>query len=246
MDDYLIAARVVHYASTISLAGLFAFLCLVAAPRTPRSGCAGGCLCSAGRASRWRWCRAGWLWCWRQMSGQPLGLVLPQGVVAIVLTDPVRADLARALCPRRCCWRSAWSPGSAGAAGFGTGPVCCSPAACSAASPGPVTARRRRAGPANLHLGGRHSPSARGRRLARLLDPAGAAVGRSATDRRPQLGGDGAARGPALFGLAAAALRSCSPPASSTPGFSPAPSRPCWAPSTAGCCSPRSRSSRRW
>jgi len=32
MDQLLIAARALHFASTISRAGLFAFLCLVPAP----------------------------------------------------------------------------------------------------------------------------------------------------------------------------------------------------------------------
>ena len=45
MESFLIAARAVHYASTISLAGVFAFLCFVVgpviSPRAPRSAVAG-------------------------------------------------------------------------------------------------------------------------------------------------------------------------------------------------------------
>ena len=87
MDDYLIAARVVQYASTISLAGLFAFLCLAAAPD------ASGRL--RRRLSVLGWASlvlalvsgAGWLLVLAvKLSGQPIDLVLPQGVVTIVLT----------------------------------------------------------------------------------------------------------------------------------------------------------------
>jgi copper resistance protein D len=37
MENLLIAARAVHYASTIALAGEFAFLCLVAGPALRRA-----------------------------------------------------------------------------------------------------------------------------------------------------------------------------------------------------------------
>ena len=87
MDDYLIAARVVHYASTISLAGLFAFLCLVAAPDASQR--------LRRRLSLLGWASLvlalvsglGWLLVLAaKLSGQPLDLVLPQGVVTTVLT----------------------------------------------------------------------------------------------------------------------------------------------------------------
>ncbi len=87
MDDYLIAARVVHYASTISLAGLFAFLCLVAAPDA--SGMLRRRLSVLGWASLVLALVSGLGWLLvlaAKLSGQPLDLVLPQGVVTIVLT----------------------------------------------------------------------------------------------------------------------------------------------------------------
>ncbi len=87
MDDYLIAARVVHYASTISLAGLFAFLCLVAAP--DGSGRLRRRLSVLGWASLVLALVSGLGWLLvlaAKLSGQPLDAVLPQGVVTLVLT----------------------------------------------------------------------------------------------------------------------------------------------------------------
>ncbi len=87
MDDYLIAARVVHYASTISLAGLFAFLCFVAAPDASER--------LRRRLSVLGWASLvlalvsglGWLLVLAaKLSGQPLDAVLQQGVVTVVLT----------------------------------------------------------------------------------------------------------------------------------------------------------------
>ena len=87
MDRLLIAARVVHYASTISLAGLFAFLCLVAAPDASER--------LRRRLSLLGWASLllalvsglGWLLVLAaKLSGQPLDAVLPQGVVTIVLS----------------------------------------------------------------------------------------------------------------------------------------------------------------
>jgi putative copper resistance protein D len=86
MEDFLIAARAVHYASTISLAGVFAFLCLIAGPDvSPRlcrrlSVLAWASLALAlGSGGAWL------LFVSAQMSGQPIGAVLTQGVVGTVL-----------------------------------------------------------------------------------------------------------------------------------------------------------------
>ena len=88
MDWLLIAARAVHYAATISLAGVFAFCALVlgsgASPRL-----------------RWRLSLLAWaslllalvsgaLWLWSlaaNLGGRSLNAALTQGVVATVLTD---------------------------------------------------------------------------------------------------------------------------------------------------------------
>lgn len=87
MDCYLIAARAVHYASTISLDGLFTFLCVVAgptaAPRLRRQ------LSSVAWASLALALFSGGAWLLlvsAQMSGQPVAVALAQGVVATVLT----------------------------------------------------------------------------------------------------------------------------------------------------------------
>jgi putative copper resistance protein D len=87
MEVILIAARAIHYASTISLAGLFAFLCVVARPA------------ASPRLRRQLWLVAwaslvlalfsGGAWLLAvsaQMSGQPVAAALAQGVVATVLT----------------------------------------------------------------------------------------------------------------------------------------------------------------
>ncbi|HTV44105.1 MAG TPA: copper homeostasis membrane protein CopD [Stellaceae bacterium] len=88
MEDVLAAVRGVHYAATISLAGVFAFRCLVAtAPSAPRferrlwllAWASLGLVLLSG---------AGWLMVLAaRLGGLPLTAVLPQGVVAIVLTQ---------------------------------------------------------------------------------------------------------------------------------------------------------------
>ncbi len=87
MDRCLIAARALHFASTISLAGLFAFLCLVTEPQASQT--------LFRRLSRLGWISllvalvsgAAWLLLLAAgMSGKPLGAVLSHGVVATVLT----------------------------------------------------------------------------------------------------------------------------------------------------------------
>ncbi|MGH7115974.1 MAG: hypothetical protein ACREE9_15975, partial [Stellaceae bacterium] len=87
MEQALVVLRALHFASTISLAGVFAFLCLVVAPRSSPL--------LDRRLSQVAWASlllalvsgAGWLLVLAaQLSGKPLGAVLPQGVVAIVLT----------------------------------------------------------------------------------------------------------------------------------------------------------------
>ena len=86
MEGFLIAARAVHYSSTISLAGVFAFLCFVAGsqpwPRLHRrlSLLAGTSLVLAVLSG------AAWLlFVSVQMSGQPIAATVRQGVVATVL-----------------------------------------------------------------------------------------------------------------------------------------------------------------
>ena len=87
MEGCLIAARAVHYASTISLAGVFAFLCFVVGPEMPPR--------LARRLSLVAWLSLGLALCsgaaWlvvvsAQMSGEPLAATLTQGVIGIVLT----------------------------------------------------------------------------------------------------------------------------------------------------------------
>lgn len=95
METFLIVARTLHFAATISLTGVFAWECLVAGPAFAHSGAAAGTLANLHR-------RLGW-WCWASlalalvsgaawlaavaadMSGKPLGSVLSQEVWAIVL-----------------------------------------------------------------------------------------------------------------------------------------------------------------
>ncbi len=87
MDELLIAARVVHYASTISLAGLFAFLCFVAFPE-PSERLRRQLLVLA-FASLALALVSGIAWLLAlsaRLSGQPINGVLSQGVVAVVLT----------------------------------------------------------------------------------------------------------------------------------------------------------------
>ncbi len=86
MESFLIAARAVHYASSISLAGVFAFISFVATPEiSPRLG---------RRLSLLAWASlvlallsgGAWLvFVAAQMSGQPVAATVSQGVVAIVL-----------------------------------------------------------------------------------------------------------------------------------------------------------------
>lgn len=87
MDPFLIAARVVHYASTISLAGLFAFLCFVAAPESSQRLRQRLQMLGWGSLLLALVSGAGWLVAVSmQMSGQPLTTVVSQGVVGIVLS----------------------------------------------------------------------------------------------------------------------------------------------------------------
>ncbi|MBV8736302.1 MAG: copper homeostasis membrane protein CopD [Alphaproteobacteria bacterium] len=86
MESFLIAARAVHYASSISLAGVFAFISFVAIPEiSPRLG---------QRLSMLAWASlvlavlsgGAWLvFVAAQMSGQPVAATVSQGLVAIVL-----------------------------------------------------------------------------------------------------------------------------------------------------------------
>ena len=87
MESFLIAARAVHYASTISLAGVFAFLCFIAgsgaSPRQHRQ------LLVVVWASLVLAALSGGAWLLflsAQMSGQPIAASLTQGAVATVLT----------------------------------------------------------------------------------------------------------------------------------------------------------------
>ncbi|HJU18074.1 MAG TPA: copper homeostasis membrane protein CopD [Stellaceae bacterium] len=97
MQGILIAARALHFAATIVLAGIFGFVCLVAVPAFRR--CDVG-IASAGRLRRRLGALAGasllvalisgaaWLVAVAaDMSGKPLGLALSQGVVGVVLTS---------------------------------------------------------------------------------------------------------------------------------------------------------------
>jgi copper resistance protein D len=87
MENFLVAARAVHYASTISLAGVFAFLCFIASPdMSPRLR---GQLSSVAWASLVLALLSGGAWLLfvsAQMSGQPVAASLAHGVVATVVT----------------------------------------------------------------------------------------------------------------------------------------------------------------
>lgn len=97
MDNFLIAARVVHYASAITLGGEFAFLCLVAGPAFRRTATDPAAAASLRRKFAWlAWAGLGlalvsgaaWLWgTASRMSGEPLEAVLSQGVLVTVLTQ---------------------------------------------------------------------------------------------------------------------------------------------------------------
>ncbi len=87
MESYVIAARAVHYASTISLAGVFASLCFVVGPEAPRR--------LTRRLSLVAWVSLGLALCsgaaWlvfvsAQMSGETMADTLTQGVIGTVLT----------------------------------------------------------------------------------------------------------------------------------------------------------------
>ncbi len=87
MDGFLVATRTLHFASTLSLFGLFAFLCFVADPYTAER--------LHQRLSRLSWASlllaflsgAAWLAVEAaRMSGKPLAAALSPGVIALVLT----------------------------------------------------------------------------------------------------------------------------------------------------------------
>lgn len=94
MDGPLIAARAVHFAAQISLAGIFGFVAIVAAPAYARAGSAmpmalrrklvfiavTSLVLALASAVPWL------LLVTRSMSGRPLSVVLAQGFVATVLT----------------------------------------------------------------------------------------------------------------------------------------------------------------
>ena len=97
MQALLIVARAAHFAAAISLTGVFAFECLVAAPALRSAGA--GYEAAAGLRRRFRrfaWASlalalisgAAWLVAvTADMSGKPLGFVLSHGMVGVVLTD---------------------------------------------------------------------------------------------------------------------------------------------------------------
>ena len=87
MDTLLIAARAVHYAATISLAGPFAFVCFVATPEPSERLRRRLLLLVVGSLVLTLVSGTGWLLVLSaRFSGQPLIAVLPQGIVATVLT----------------------------------------------------------------------------------------------------------------------------------------------------------------
>jgi putative copper resistance protein D len=95
MQALLVAARALHFAASISLAGVFAFECLVAAPALRAAGAG-----TAAAALRRRWRQLAWASlalallsgaAWlvavaADMSGEPLRLVLSRGMLGVVLT----------------------------------------------------------------------------------------------------------------------------------------------------------------
>lgn len=96
MDALLVAARVVHFAAAISLAGAFACECLVAAPALRAAGADGRLadrvrrrlrrLASASLALAVLSSAAWLLAVTADMSGKPLGAALSQGTLGVVLT----------------------------------------------------------------------------------------------------------------------------------------------------------------
>ena len=96
MELLLVAARTVHFAATIALAGVFAFQCLIAGPVFAQSDAlAGASLHFARRLERLAWASlvlvllsgAAWLLAvTAKFSGRPLAAALAQGIWKIVLT----------------------------------------------------------------------------------------------------------------------------------------------------------------
>jgi putative copper export protein/mono/diheme cytochrome c family protein len=132
MEDLLIAARAVHFASTIALAGIFAFLCLVAGPAFRLAATNPATAIRLRRNFAWlSWAclllalvsGAAWLAATSSsMSGEPLMDALSQGVWMTVLTATrfghvwlLRTALAMGLA---CClvaqfWQRNWASGAA-------------------------------------------------------------------------------------------------------------------------------------
>jgi putative copper resistance protein D len=95
MQAFLIAARILHFAATISLAGIFGFECLVAGPAFRRAR-AEDSVELRRRLGSLAWASlllalisgAAWLVAVAaEISGRPLGLALVQGIVPVVLTS---------------------------------------------------------------------------------------------------------------------------------------------------------------
>ena len=96
MEPLLVAARTVHFAATIALAGVFTFQCLIAGPVFAQSAAlAAASQRFARRLERLAWASlalvllsgAGWLLAvTANISGRPLAAVLAQGIWKIVLT----------------------------------------------------------------------------------------------------------------------------------------------------------------
>lgn len=96
MQALLIAARVVHFAAAVSLTGVFAFDCLVAAPALRAAGAEPAAAGLRRHFRRLAWASlalalisgAAWLVAVAaDMSGKSLGLVLSQGIAGVVLTE---------------------------------------------------------------------------------------------------------------------------------------------------------------
>ncbi|MBV8508356.1 MAG: copper homeostasis membrane protein CopD, partial [Alphaproteobacteria bacterium] len=98
MEDFLIAARTLHFAAAITLTGVLAFERLVAGPAFRHSGAVAVTGSAAGLRRRLGWLAwtslalalvsgAAWLVAVAAgMSGKPLGVALSQGAVTVVLT----------------------------------------------------------------------------------------------------------------------------------------------------------------
>jgi copper resistance protein D len=131
MEDLLIAARAVHFASAIAMAGVFAFLCLVAGPALRQAAIDPAAAPGLRRKFAWLgWASlvlaivsgAAWLAAdSSSMSGEPLTDVLSQGIWLTVLTETrfgqvwlLRAALAAMV---GCClaaqsWQRNWASGA--------------------------------------------------------------------------------------------------------------------------------------